>query len=157
MISVPFLLIHHQDCVHLDFKKNEVNIPYTSPYKVNGLFSKLTKKFSIRSDSDTKPSLYIISPKDGSEVTNTFFIEVIDFLIDNNQPLEELVATILQYDVFIYHRLIPDQLFEAIKGKVVLVNDEDDNWVLNSTHPMYSRFRTTISDKIVYQIKNSTT
>ena len=79
----------------------------------------------------------------------------LDFLIDNNQPLEELVATILQYDVFIYHRLIPDQLFEAIKGKVVLVNDEDDNWVLNSTHPMYSRFRTTISDKIVYQIKNS--
>ena len=83
MISVPFLLVHHQDCVHLDFKKNEVNIPYTSPYKVNGLFSKLTKEFSIRSDSDTKPSLYIISPKDGSEVTNTFFIEVIDFLINN--------------------------------------------------------------------------
>ena len=56
MISVPFLLVHHQDCVHLDFKKNEVNIPYTSPYKVNGLFSKLTKEFSIRSDSDTKPT-----------------------------------------------------------------------------------------------------
>jgi hypothetical protein len=67
----------------LSFEENEVYIPYTSPYKVKGLFSKLRNVFSLKSDSKTGQTWYIISPKDGSEVTNTFFIEVIDFLIDN--------------------------------------------------------------------------
>ena len=82
-IKVPFLIQGGSDGVYLNFKENEVYIPYASPYKVKGLFSKLADEFSLKSDSNTRPTWYIISPKDGSEVTNTFFIYVIDFLIDN--------------------------------------------------------------------------
>ncbi len=80
-IKVPFLIQGGTDGVYLDFEKNEVSISYASPYKVKGLFSKLADEFSLKSDSKT--AWYIISPKDGSEVTNTFYIYVIDFLIDN--------------------------------------------------------------------------
>ena len=79
-ISVPFLIQGGSDSVYLSFEENEVSIPYASPYKVKGLFSKLANEFSLKGDSKTG---YIISPKDGSEVTNKFFIYVIDFLIDN--------------------------------------------------------------------------
>lgn len=82
-IKVPFLIQGGSDCVYLSFEENEVSIPYASPYKVKGLFSKLRNEFSLKSDSKTGHAWYIISPKDGSEVTNTFFIYVIDFLIDN--------------------------------------------------------------------------
>ena len=82
-IGVPFLIQGGFDSVYLNFEENEVSIPYASPYKVNGLFSKLRNEFSLKSDSKTGHTWYIISPKDGSEVTNTFFIDVIDFLIDN--------------------------------------------------------------------------
>ena len=82
-IKVPFLIQGGSDGVYLDFKENEVYIPYASPYKVKGLFSKLADEFSLKSDSKTGHTWYIISPKDGSKVTNTFYIYVIDFLIDN--------------------------------------------------------------------------
>ena len=82
-IKVPFLIQGGSDGVYLSFKENEVSIPYASPYKVKGLFQKLANEFSLKSDAKTGCTWYIISPKDGSEVTNTFFIDVIDFLIDN--------------------------------------------------------------------------
>ena len=82
-INVPFLIQGGSDYVYLSFEENEVSIPYASPYKVKGLFSKLANEFSLKSDAKTGHTWYIISPKDGSEVTNTFFIYVIDFLIDN--------------------------------------------------------------------------
>lgn len=82
-IKVPFLIQGGSDGVFLSFEENEVSIPYASPYKVKGLFSKLANEFSLKSDAKTEHTWYIISPKDGSEVTNTFFIYVIDFLIDN--------------------------------------------------------------------------
>lgn len=82
-IKVPFLIQGGSDGVYLSFEENEVSIPYSSPYKVKGLFSKLADEFSLKTDSKTGHSWYIISPKDGSEVTNTFFIYVIDFLLDN--------------------------------------------------------------------------
>ncbi len=82
-IKVPFLIQGGSDGVYLSFEENEVSIPYASPYKVKGLFSKLANEFSLKSDAKTEHTWYIISPKDGSEVTNTFFIYVIDFLLDN--------------------------------------------------------------------------
>jgi hypothetical protein len=82
-IGVPVLIQGGADFVSLDYPDKEVSIQYAAPYKVKGLFSKLADRYSLRSDSDRKPTKYIISPKDGSEVTNTFFIDVIDFFIDN--------------------------------------------------------------------------
>ena len=82
-IKVPFLIQGGSDGVYLSFEENEVSIPYASPYKVKGLFSKLANEFSLKSDAKTEHTWYIISPKDGSETTNSFYIEVIDFLIDN--------------------------------------------------------------------------
>lgn len=79
----------------------------------------------------------------------------IEYLVYNGQSTEELAETILKYDILIYHRLLQDDLFNAIKGKIILINDQDDNWVLNSTHPLYSRFRNSISDSIARQIKES--
>lgn len=79
----------------------------------------------------------------------------IDFLYQTGQTVQELTETALQYDVFIYHRLIDDAIFDALKGKVILVNDEDDYWSLNSTHPLYSKFRNSLSERILRQIKES--
>lgn len=80
----------------------------------------------------------------------------IDFLKPTpNQPFEELIAATEGYDVFVYHRLLPDAMFEALKQKnLILINDQDDNWELNSTHPLYSTFRKQLSEKIKYQIRN---
>lgn len=50
---------------------------------VNGLLEKLKTNFSIVVHNTDTPTLYGITPKDGSEVTNKFFIEVIDFLLNN--------------------------------------------------------------------------
>ena len=103
-IKVPFLIEGGSYCVYLDFKVNEVYIPFSSPYKVNGLFSKLADEFSLKCDSKTRHKWYIISPKDGSEVTNTFFIHVIDFLIDNisdffNKGVKKIVNESIWSDI----------------------------------------------------------
>ncbi len=49
---------------------------------VDGLLEKLKTNFSIEVHKNSS-TIYGISPKDGSEVTNKFFIEVIDFILDN--------------------------------------------------------------------------
>lgn len=79
----------------------------------------------------------------------------IDFLPFTGQTEEELIKQSLECDIFVYHRLLNDKHFEALKGKVVLVNDQDDYWELNTTHPLYSRFRNDLTQKIKYQIINS--
>ena len=79
----------------------------------------------------------------------------LDFLYNTGQTVQELTETALQYDVLIYHRLIDDVMFDALKGKVILVNDEDDYWNLNTTHPMYSKFRNSLSERILRQIRES--
>lgn len=54
---------------------------------VDGLLEKLNTHFKIKESYGENISgdytLYYVSPKDGSDVTNKFFIEVIDFLLDN--------------------------------------------------------------------------
>jgi hypothetical protein len=70
--------------VFFEFDNEKIFIEYTMPYAINGFFSKLNGKFRLQ-QYDTKqgtPAKFYIFPKDGSDVTNRFFIEVIDFLID---------------------------------------------------------------------------
>ena len=63
-----------------------VCINYTLPYSFQkGLLQKLEDKFTLKSDKERKHIYYIVSPKDGSKITNSFFIEVIDFILDNAQ------------------------------------------------------------------------
>ena len=49
---------------------------------VDGLLEKLKTNFSIE-EHKSLTTIYSIVPKDGSKVTNKFFIEVIDFILDN--------------------------------------------------------------------------
>ena len=54
---------------------------------VDGLLEKLNTNFEIKEhygeNIDGDYTLYYVSPKNGSDVTNKFFIEVLDFLLDN--------------------------------------------------------------------------
>jgi hypothetical protein len=54
---------------------------------VDGLLEKLNAHFEIKKyygeNTDDEYTQYYVSPKDGSDVTNKFFIEVLDFLLDN--------------------------------------------------------------------------
>ena len=63
-----------------------VCINYTLPYSFQkGLLLKLEDKFTLKSDKGRNHIYYIVSPKDGSKITNSFFIEVINFILDNAQ------------------------------------------------------------------------
>lgn len=49
-----------------------------------------------------------------------------------------------KYDVFVFHRLLPDGMIEAIKEKcpnTKLVCDIDDLWQLTSSHILYSHYQ----------------
>ena len=54
---------------------------------VDGLLEKLNTSFEIKEsygeNTNGEYTLYFVSPKDGSDATNKFFIEVLDFLLDN--------------------------------------------------------------------------
>ncbi len=82
-IDVPIIINGGIYCVYFDFNTNEVYVHYATLYMVNKLLIKVSKNFSLRSNSNEHPQIYIISPKDRSKVTNRFFIDVVDFFIDN--------------------------------------------------------------------------
>lgn len=78
----------------------------------------------------------------------------LEFLFYTGQTDEQLLEQALQCDVFIYHRFIVEKMFNAMKAKgITMISDQDDNWVLNSTHPLYSKFRNELSNRIAEQIK----
>ena len=80
-IEVPVYFRGTSDYVRLTMGEQKyVSISHSMPYQVTGLVQKLRKQFLIViRHEDT----FIISPKDGSEVTNQFFLDVIDFLTEN--------------------------------------------------------------------------
>ena len=84
-ISVPIFVQGFKPYrVFFEFDNEEIFIEYTMPYAITGFFSKLRGKFHLQ-QYDTKqgmPAKFYIFPKDGSDITNRFFIEVIDFLLD---------------------------------------------------------------------------
>ena len=76
-----YVFYHHESVL------NKVTIVDEIVSQVDGLLNLLYDNFSIKEctgeqDGD-KYTLYWVSPKDGSEVTNKFFIDVIDFLLEN--------------------------------------------------------------------------
>ena len=100
-IEVPIVINGGVYRVHFDFNTNEIYVHYATLYMVNKLFIKVSKNFSLRSNSYEHTEVYIISPKDGSKVTNRFFIDVIDFIIDNiPDPNERGVKKIVNESIW---------------------------------------------------------
>ncbi len=92
ILSVPIIKITAQHSI-MYFPESKigkiciVDDTISSFDSVDGLLEKLNTHFKIKErygeNISGKYTLYYVSPKDGSEVTNKFFIEVIDFLLDN--------------------------------------------------------------------------
>ena len=94
MLSVPIIRGTVHICVWYspESKIKTVSIGDGMISQVDGLLNLLYDNFSIKEingkhDND-EYRLYWLSPKDGSEITNKFFIDVIDFLLENipNSP-----------------------------------------------------------------------
>ena len=93
MLSVPIIRGTAHNCVWYspESEIKAVSIGDEIVNQVDGLLNLLYDNFSIKEINgkhDDEYTLYWISPKDGSEVTNKFFIDVIDFLLENipNSP-----------------------------------------------------------------------
>ena len=94
MLSVPIIRGTVHNCVWYspESEIKAVSIGDGMISQVDGLLNLLYDNFSIKEingkHDDDEYTLYWISPKDGSEVTNKFFIDVIDFLLENipNSP-----------------------------------------------------------------------
>ena len=89
ILSVPIIRDTANNCIMYNSKLGikSVSIMDEIVSQVDGLLNLLYDNFSIKEingkhDGD-EYTLYWISPKDGSEVTNKFFIDVIDFLLEN--------------------------------------------------------------------------
>lgn len=86
ILSVPIIRDTANNCVMYNYKLEikSVSIVYEIVNQVDGLLNLLYDNFSIKEIT----GLYWLSPKDGSEITNKFFIDVIDFLLENipNSP-----------------------------------------------------------------------
>ena len=90
MLSVPIIRDTANNCVWYspESEIKAVSIGDEIVSQVDGLLNLLYDNFSIReingkTNDGEYTTLYWASPKDGSEVTNKFFIDVIDFLLEN--------------------------------------------------------------------------
>ena len=86
ILSVPIIRDTANNCIMYNYKSEmkAVSIMDEIVSQVDGLLNLLYDNFSIKEIT----GLYWLSPKDGSEITNKFFIDVIDFLLENipNSP-----------------------------------------------------------------------
>lgn len=85
IISVPIIRDHTNSSIMFACKTNKVKMTNDIVDRVHGLLRVMENNFSIETfegeDGNGEYKVYTILPKDGSEVTNKFFIEVIDFLL----------------------------------------------------------------------------
>ena len=95
MLSVPIIRGFEHNCVWYspESEIKAVSIGDGMISQVDGLLNLLYDNFSIKeingeNNDGEYTTLYWVYPKDGSEVTNKFFIDVIDFLLENipNSP-----------------------------------------------------------------------
>ena len=85
IISVPIIRDHTNGCIMFGCETKTVKMTNNIMDQVHGLLRVMENNFSIKTfegeDGTGEYKVYTILPKDGSEVTNKFFIEVIDFLL----------------------------------------------------------------------------
>ncbi len=77
---------------HFNTDERYITIPLR---KLFGVFVKLRDTFKLQSNEDRINPLFKVFPKDNKKVDNKFFLEVIDFIIDNTkEPFEPLLIRI---------------------------------------------------------------
>ena len=87
IISVPIIREHTNSCIMFSCETKSVIMTNDIMDQVQGLLRVMENNFSIKTsegegeDGNGEYKVYTILPKDGSEVTNKFFIEVIDSLL----------------------------------------------------------------------------
>ena len=81
VIVVPVILYPFVETVYFNFQYKKIRVHYDFPYGEHKLFDKLTDNFIIKQEGHQP--IYLIYPKDGSEVTNQFFLDFIDFVLEN--------------------------------------------------------------------------
>ena len=77
---------------HFNTDERYITIPLR---KLFGVFVKLRDTFKLQSNEDRINPLFKVFPKDNKKIDNKFFLEVIDFIIDNTkEPFEPLLIRI---------------------------------------------------------------
>ena len=94
-ISVPIIYRFGLYNINFDFNPKKVSIWIDALQSIEGLLKKMEENFSLKESVEFDKVHKIISPKDGSEVTNAFFIDVIDFITDNIAPNERPMKKIV--------------------------------------------------------------
>ena len=96
MLSVPIIRGSEHNCVWYspESEIKAVSIGDGMISQVDGLLNLLYDNFSIKEIT----RLYWLSPKDGSEITNKFFIDVIDFLLENIPKSPNYKKSIMKID-----------------------------------------------------------
>lgn len=105
IISVPIINDGANDCIMYSPSSEYVNkicITNSITDKVKGLIELLYDNFSVKElygeDVSGEYTLYSIYPKDRSEVTNNFFIKVLDLILDNIQDTPQYKKSIEKID-----------------------------------------------------------
>ena len=86
---------------HFNKDERHITIPEREPFLGSNLFVKIRDTFKLQPNKDKFNPLFKLFPKDNKKVDNKFFLEVIDFIIDNTkEPLEPLLCplNIIQYN-----------------------------------------------------------
>ena len=80
---------------HFNTDERYITIPTGNLFTGSDLFVKIRDTFKLQPNKDKLKPLFKIFPKDNKKVDNKFFLEVIDFIIDNTkEPLEPLLIRI---------------------------------------------------------------
>ena len=78
-----------------NFNKDEkyITIPAKELFLGSNLFVKIRNAFKLQANKDDFNPLFKLFPKNNKKVDNKFFLEVIDFIIDNAKEPFELLLT----------------------------------------------------------------
>lgn len=105
VLCVPIIKDDANNCIMYSTSPEYINricITNSITDKVKGLAKLLCDNFSVKESYGENESgeytIYSIFPKDGSEVTNKFFIEVLDFILDNIQDTPKYKKSIEKID-----------------------------------------------------------
>ena len=80
---------------HFNTDERYITIPVEEPFWGSDLFIKIRDTFKLQPNEDKFNHLFKLLPKDNKKVDNKFFLEVIDFIIDNTkEPFEPLLTRI---------------------------------------------------------------
>ena len=99
-INIPILeyetsILYRVIMWHFNTDERYITIPRGNIFMGSDLFQKIRDTFNLQSNEDKINPLFKMFPKDNKKVDNKFFLEVIDFIIDNTkEPFEPLLIRI---------------------------------------------------------------